>query len=1582
MTDAATPARLRILVVDDSADDRRLIEHTLCQALPGLEVEPVGLPAELARALERGGFDLVITDYQLHWTSGLSVLLAVKERDPDMPVVMYTGTGSEETAVEVMRAGLDDYILKSPEHQVRLTAAVKAALARAAGQRRLREAEARYQGLFEESRAPILVVDPESGLLVDANPAACGFYGWPREKLIGKAATELSASSPEEFSEHARGAVEGGERYLQARQRLASGEIRDVEVYVGPMKARGKDLLYGIIHDITDRKLAEEALGRERDFNRGLVQTSPAFILVVSLDGKTLMANEALLDALGCRMEEIVGQDFLSQFVPEEEREELLRKFEDVEPEGLRVAGEVHLRARDGRLLLVDWRSQPVRGEGGQAEYFFGIGLDRTAQRMAEDATRDLARFPADDPNPVLRLAADGTVIYANRGSEPLLTSWSSQVGQKAPDPWPEIIRQALTSGDGTTIDAEYGGRVSSLTVAPIVEAQYVNLYGQDITERVRAEGELHRRDEILEAVAFAAGQLLKAGNWREVVPAVLERIGRAVGVSRAYFFESRLNPQGEPVVSQRSEWVADGVSSQIDNPETQEIPLLHGPLARWFSFLRRNEAFFGKTREFSEEERYALRGRDIQSLALVPIFSEEALWGFLGFDDCWAEREWAAGEIEALRLAADTLGAALQRRRSEDVMARRAKEMAALYETSLEITSRVRLPDLLRITVRRAADLLGAPMGGLYLMEPDGKNLRLVVSHNLPHDYTGALLRLGEGLSGKVAESGEVLFVEDYREWNGRAAIFAESPFRRVLGVPLKRGGQVIGVINVTDTEHSGTYDPEEVRLVTLLADQAAIAIENSRLMEVLESGAREMNALYQTSLEINSRVGLPELLETIVRRAASLIGGSMGGMYLMEPDGKSLRCVVSGNLPQEYIGNRLGLGEGLAGRVAASGETVAVEDYRTWEGRAAIYADSPFRRVLGVPLKRGGQVIGVIDVVDADRTGPYDPEDVRLVTLLADQAAIAIENSRLLEEMERRAEEMNTLYQTSLELAGQARLPDLLKVIVERAVRIVGCDNGSLYLMRPDGMSLEAAVTHNLPAQYAGAVRLLGQGLSGRAAAEGRPIAVEDYAADGLFDGLYQDIPLGRAIAVPMRREGRVVGVLSVANGERTGPFPPGAIHLVSLLADQAAIAIENTRLLAETERRAAHMEAITQVASALRLAPTRHEMLPIILDQLLDLFTADRALMALRDGETGETVTELARGQWAGLTGHRSPAGEGAAGRLIATGVPLSIPAETSHPDLKNGGEEIALAGVPLTAQQEVIGCLIVGREAPFAAEEMRILTAVAEMAGNALHRAGLMETLEDKVRERTRELGSANERLQELDRLKNEFVSNVSHELRAPISNILLYLELLGQPGRAERQPAYLGILRKEAERLRHLIEDLLALSRIERGAPTLEVEPHALDPLIAEVVAAQIVRAAAKGVRFVHEPNSELPVVWMGRAEIQQVLTNLITNAVSYSPPGAVVEVRTDRKEFHGKPYITVGFHNSGPPISVEDLPHIFERFYRGRNAHLGGEPGTGLGLAICKEIVERHQGWIDVESTEDRGTAFTVWLPLRPGAGG
>ena len=211
--------------------------------------------------------------------------------------------------------------------------------------------------------------------------------------------------------------------------------------------------------------------------------------------------------------------------------------------------------------------------------------------------------------------------------------------------------------------------------------------------------------------------------------------------------------------------------------------------------------------------------------------------------------------------------------------------------------------------------------------------------------------------------------------------------------------------------------------------------------------------------------------------------------------------------------------------------------------------------------------------------------------------------------------------------------------------------------------------------------------------------------------------------------------------------------------------------------------------------------------------------------------------------------------------------------------------AVACVPLIVQHETIGCLMVGRRVPFREEDVRLLTAIAEMAGNALHRAGVMETLEERVHDRTHELEDANTRLQELDRLKTEFVSNVTHELRTPITNILLYLDLLRLSPAAERSAHYMDVLRSESVRLGGLIEDLLTLSRLERGAIAMEVEPHPLDALLAEVLIAQTPSAQSRGVDLSHDPNLDLPVALVSRTQILQVFTNLVANAIAYARPG-------------------------------------------------------------------------------------------------
>lgn len=250
------------------------------------------------------------------------------------------------------------------------------------------------------------------------------------------------------------------------------------------------------------------------------------------------------------------------------------------------------------------------------------------------------------------------------------------------------------------------------------------------------------------------------------------------------------------------------------------------------------------------------------------------------------------------------------------------------------------------------------------------------------------------------------------------------------------------------------------------------------------------------------------------------------------------------------------------------------------------------------------------------------------------------------------------------------------------------------------------------------------------------------------------------------------------------------------------------------------------------------------------------------------------------------------------------------------------------------------------------------------------------LEKRVQKRTKELAEANKQLQELDKLKSIFVSNVSHELRTPITNIQLYLGLLDQTQDKEKATRFMHILTTESKRLGNLIEDLLTLSRLESKDGYFPKEPFVLDAIIAQIILNYAAKAATAHIRIQHEPNSKVPPVPVAKERMIQVFNNLISNAIAYTPPYNAVSIYSKVEENENGRFVIITINNDGSSISKQDLPHIFERFYRGQDAHYSDEHGTGLGLAICKEIIEYHQGTIDVESTPDTGTSFFIKLPI------
>jgi signal transduction histidine kinase len=243
---------------------------------------------------------------------------------------------------------------------------------------------------------------------------------------------------------------------------------------------------------------------------------------------------------------------------------------------------------------------------------------------------------------------------------------------------------------------------------------------------------------------------------------------------------------------------------------------------------------------------------------------------------------------------------------------------------------------------------------------------------------------------------------------------------------------------------------------------------------------------------------------------------------------------------------------------------------------------------------------------------------------------------------------------------------------------------------------------------------------------------------------------------------------------------------------------------------------------------------------------------------------------------------------------------------------------------------------------------------------------------------KELARKNDQLVEADRLKDEFVALISHDLRTPLTSIMGYLELvLDDHNLSEEQRGYLSIVDRNADRLLHLVNDLLFVARLESGQ--LDLHPAELDlaAVVRQSVAEAEPRAAASGIELACDA-SDVPAVKADKGRMFQLLDNLVSNAIKFTEPGGTVTVRVRP----GDAAAVLEVSDTGIGIPAEEQEQLFERFFRSSNARRAAIQGTGLGLVIVRAIADAHGGSISMESAERVGTTFRIELPARlPGTG-
>lgn len=565
----------------------------------------------------------------------------------------------------------------------------------------LRENEELLRSVVSNMPMVLFAVD-EQGVFTLSEGKGLESLGLKPGEVVGQSIQDVYAGSPEILANIKR--AMDGEAFTAVVEVAGFGwETSYAPVRGADGKVTG---VIGVAADITERVRAEGALRVSENRLRALIENAADAIFSTGMDDRFTSVNAAVERMLGYTREELLGADVARVIAPE--HKEMADRMTALKVEqGGRTTYEMELIAKDGRRVPVEISSWLVQDGDGPATVH-GIARDITERRQAERALRESEEryrelfdnatdivYTHDLTGQFLSINGAAARLTGYTAEEAMGMSIARVVAPEHLQMAAEMIRRKMTDGGQTTYELDIitkDGRRAPLEVSSRIiyeDGKPVAVQGtaRDITERRRVEQALHRREAVLKAVSFAAGRFLVAAvDDADNIHEVLARLGEATGVNRVYIFENSCGPDRQVLTSQRYEWTAAGTMPQIDNPDLQDFPVREAGFGRWEEAMTRGQVVVGHVREFPEAERQVLEPQEVKSIAAVPIFVGGAWWGFIGFDECAAEREWPAVEMDALKTAADLVGAAIQRKRFEEALGESEEKYRELVENSNEV--------------------------------------------------------------------------------------------------------------------------------------------------------------------------------------------------------------------------------------------------------------------------------------------------------------------------------------------------------------------------------------------------------------------------------------------------------------------------------------------------------------------------------------------------------------------------------------------------------------------------------------------------------------------------------------------------------------------------------------------------------------------------------------------------------------------------------------------------------------------------------------------------------------------------------
>jgi signal transduction histidine kinase/putative methionine-R-sulfoxide reductase with GAF domain len=735
------------------------------------------------------------------------------------------------------------------------------------------------------------------------------------------------------------------------------------------------------------------------------------------------------------------------------------------------------------------------------------------------------------------------------------------------------------------------------------------------------------------------------------------------------------------------------------------------------------------------------------------------------------------------------------------------------------------------------------------------------------------------------------------------------ELGLKACLAVPIMVKEQVIGAIGLDRVGDQPPFSADEVSLCRTIANQAAVAIENARLYEKVTERMREATALYKVSNQLMRTLNLDQLLENVLDILQRFFGYSNCAILLVDEEVGELEVKAARGYLQGTVGEvRLKIGqEGIVGWVVAHKTAINVPDV-TQDSRYVGPKETGSETV--VPMIAGDRVIGVLNAQSSE-VNAFNDDDLRILSSVAAQAAVAIERARLYSAERRRLQESSTLLAIAQALSSTLDLTEVLKLVACSAAQACPANRCSILLLSQDRKELMS-----ITSQFASgeADRELWATFGERYAEtvdefpifqkvikERKPVILDGPAMSVMPPRWVESFGIVSLLIVPLISKDEVIGLMVLDHVEEGQRFTDEQVNLAITIGTHAAMAIENARLHTTIAEERAKLEAIIGGTN----------------DAVIVTDTQNRVLLMNQAAQSAfevETVPEVGR----------------SLGEVVSDESLLSL-----FTRLEMGGEAL-VEEIPLSDGRTLYASL----------------TPVAEV--------GRIAVMQDITY------------LKELDEMKSDFVSTVSHDLRSPLATISGYALVLPEAGELnETQQEFVESIRLSVARMMTLINNLLDLGKIEAKVG-MEMKPCQLVEVIKEVVASLGEQARTREIVLQLDLPPELPLVQGNQVRLDQVVSNLVGNAIKFTPGGGRVTI-SGREE---KAEVVVEVTDTGIGIAPEDQVHLFEKFYRVSSEEMNDIEGTGLGLAIVKSIVEGHGGRIWVTSQLGQGSTFSFALPI------